>query len=113
MPRKTFNQSIAAAGIFDPFTDYQYRYLPWKGQVRLMAWTTAIGVTLQVRSGSEEIQPACPIDIGSAATGNLPSAFDVDPLDFVAAAGDLMSATFVNTTGGALVVSGVIDINPA
>jgi len=111
MPRKTFVQSIAAAGVFDPFTDWQYRYAPYKCSVRIMAWTSAVGVTQNVKSGSEEIQVASPIDIGGAA-GNLPSAFDVDPLDFTAPAGDLMSCVFTNTTGGALTVDGVIDLNP-
>lgn len=112
MPRRCVVQSIAAGAQYDPFADYQYRYLPWRGSVRLMAWSSAVGVTLQVRSGSEEIQVVSPIDIGGAA-GNLPSAFDVDPLDFVAPAGDLISALFTNTTAGALSVGLVLDINPA
>lgn len=112
MPRLTFSQSIAAAGQFDPFALWTYRYAPWRAQVRMMFWTTAVGVTCQAKSGAEEIQSASPVDIGAAAAGNLPSAFDVDPLDFIAAQGDLMSANFTNTTGGALSVMGVIDMNP-
>ena len=112
MPRLTFNQSIAAAGTFDPFGAWTYRYAPWKAQVRLMYWTTATGVNVQAKSGAEEIQTSSPIDIGAGAAGNLPSAFDVDPLDFIAAQGDLMSAVFTNTTAGALSVMGVIDMNP-
>lgn len=113
MPRLTFSQSIAAGGSFDPFTNWQYRYLPWRGHIRINAWTTAVGVTQEHRAGSEQLQAPSPVDIGGAAAGNLPSPFDVDPLDFVAAAGDLISATFTNTTGGALNVMGVIDVNPA
>lgn len=113
MPRLTFNQSIAAGAQFDPWALWQYRYLPWRGHIRVNVWTTAVGVTQEHRAGSEQLQAPSPVDIGSAASGNLPSPFDVDPIDFVAAAGDLISSTFTNTTAGALVVSGVIDVNPA
>jgi len=112
MPRLTFSQSIAAGASFDPFALWTYRYAPWRAQVRLMFWTTAAGITCQAKSGAEEIQTASPVDIGGGAAGNLPSAFDVDPLDFIAAQGDLMSAFFTNTTAGALNVMGVIDMNP-
>lgn len=113
MPRLTFSQSVAAAGTFDPFANWQYRYLPWRAHIRINAWTTAVGVNQEHRAGSEQIQAPSPVDVGGAAAGNLPSPFDVDPIDFVAGAGDLISATFTNTTGAALNVMGVIDVNPA
>lgn len=112
MPRLTFSQSIAAGGQFDPFTDWQYRYLPWPGRIRILGWTTAVGVTQEARAGSEQIQAPSPVDIGGGAAGNLPTVFDVDPLDYAAAAGDLISHLFRNTTAGALNVMGIIDVNP-
>lgn len=112
MPRLTFSQSVGAAGTYDPFAAWQYRYAPYPCRVRIMAWTTAVGVTQQVRSGTEQIQDTSPVDIGGAAAGNLPTVFDVDPLDFAAPAGDILSALFTNTTGGALNVMGVVDLNP-
>jgi len=113
MPRLTFSQSVAAAGRFDPWENWQYRYLPWRGSIRVNAWTTAVGVTQEHRAGSEQLQAPSPVDIGGAAAGNLPSPFDVDPIEFIAAPGDLISSVFINTTGGALNVMGVIDVNPA
>jgi len=113
MPRLTFSQSVAAGATYDALITSQYRYLPWRGRIRILAWTTAVGVVHSVTAGSEQLQPECPIDIGGAAAGNLPTVFDVDPLDFIAAAGDLLQANFRNTTGGALNVMGIIDINPA
>lgn len=111
MPRLVVNQSIAAGATVDLFANSQYRYLPWHARVRIMLWSTATGVNLNVMSGSENIQPDGVLDNGAAA-GNIPTVFDVDPLDFVAPAGDLLQVNARNTTGGALVVTGLIDVNP-
>lgn len=113
MPRLAFSQSVAAGATFDAAATSQYRYLPWRARVRLLDWTTAVGVLLSVTAGSEQLQPESPIDIGGAAAGNLPTVFDVDPLDFIAAPGDLLQVNFRNTTAGALNVMGILDINPA
>lgn len=112
MPRLTINQSVAAGATFDAFAASQYRYLPWPARVRVMGWTTATGVLFAALSGSETIQPESPVDIGAAAAGNLPTVFEVDPLDFAAPAGDLIQMLFRNTTAGALSVMAVIDVNP-
>ncbi len=112
MPRLTFNQSIAASSSADLMVNSQYRYLPWRARVRVLAQTTATGLTKQVTAGSEMIQPASPID-GSGAAAKLPTVFTVDPLDFIAAAGDLIQVIVANTTGGALSVTAIVDINPA
>lgn len=112
MPRLTFNTSIGAGATTDLMASSQYRYLPWRARVRILAQTTATGLTKQVTAGSEMIQPASPVD-GSGAAAKLPTVFTVDPLDFIAAAGDLLQVNVANTTAGALSVTAVIDINPA
>ena len=111
MPRLTFNQSVAAGATFDAMNTSQYRYLPWPARVRILAWTTATGVLQSHLAGSETIQPESPVDIGGTAA-HLPTVFEVDPLDYAAAAGDLIQANFRNTTAGALSVMGIIDVNP-
>jgi hypothetical protein len=113
VPRLTFSQSVAAGATFNPFSGWQYEYLPWRARVRAMAWTTAVGMLQSAVTGSESIQVESPLDIGGAAAGNLPTVFDVDPLDFVAPPGDRVTLNFRNTTGAALNVMGVIDVNPA
>ena len=115
MPRLTFSQSIplGPGTTFDPWANWQYRYLPYRAHIRINVWTTAVGVTQEHRAGSEQLQAPSPVDIGGAAIGNIPSPFDVDPVDFIGAPGDLISSVFTNTTGGALPVMGVIDVNPA
>jgi len=112
MPRITFNQSVAAGATFDALATSQYRYLPWRARVRILAWTTATGILQQHTAGSEVLQPETPVDAGAVAA-MLPTVFEVDPLDYIAAAGDLLQANYRNTTGGALAVLGLIDINPA
>lgn len=112
MPRITVSQSVAAGATFDAFANSIYRYLPWHARIRVLAWTTAVGVLFQSLSGSELIQPETPVDIGAAAAGHLPTVFEVDPLDFAAPRGDLLQMLFRNTTAGALNVMAVIDVNP-
>lgn len=113
-PRVQFAQSIGAGATFDPLTNSIYRYLPFNAFISIVAWTTATGVTVQALSGSELILPAAPIDFGAPAAGRIPrSGFDVTPLEFSAPAGDLLQVPFVNTTAGALTVSGIIDFTPA
>lgn len=112
MPRITVNQSVGAGATVDLFASSQYRYLPWPARIRLMLQTTATGVNMQVLSGSEMLQPATPID-ASGTANKLPTVFTVDPLDFVAPPGDLIQIQAINTTAGALSVTGVIDVNPA
>lgn len=112
MPRITVDQSVAAGATADVFANSQYRYLPWPARVRIMLQTTAVGLNQQVMAGSEVIHPATPIDATGAAH-KLPTVFTVDPLDFLAAAGDLLQVQVINTSAGALAVTGVIDVNPA
>lgn len=111
MPRLVVNRSIAAGASSDLFDVSQYRYLPWRARLRIMLWTTATGVLLSVTAGSTTIQPEGTLD-NTAAAGNMPTPFDVDPVEFIGAASDLVQITARNTTGGALVVTGVIDTDP-
>ena len=77
-----------------------------------MLQTTATGLNQQILTGTEQIQPATAID-GTGTAHKLPTPFTVTPLGFVAAAGDLLQVQVINTTAGALAVTGVIDVNPA
>lgn len=112
MPRFTFNTSIAAGATTNPLQGWQYEYLPWNAIVRLLAQTTATGVLLTIYSGSETIQQEAPLDGGGTANV-LPNSFKVEPIGFRAPGGDRLVLNFRNTTGGALAVTGVIDVNPA
>lgn len=112
MARLNFNQSVAAGDTYRPCDGWQYEYAPFGGIMRTNFWTTATGVVVTVTSGSDTIMERSPIDIGSAATGNLPSELDVTPVIDEVAAGDRLKIQFENTTGGALVVSGWVEYNP-
>lgn len=109
MPRLTFLNTFGGAGTFDPFASWQYRYAPYPCRVRILAWTTASTPTLQVRTGTEQIQDTSPLPVSASAT-KVPTVFDVDPLDFAAPAGDLLSALI--TAPAACTVTGIIDVNP-
>ncbi len=118
-PRLIFGNETPLAAIgagltFDPLQSSIYRYLPWAAHIAIVAWTTATGVRLTVLAGSELLVPEHNIEFGAAAAGRLPrSGFDVTPIEFTAARGDLLQTIFRNTTAGTLTVSGFIDFHPA
>jgi hypothetical protein len=111
-PRVQFSTSIPAGATTDVMLNSIYRYLPWPAALAIYAWTTASGVFVQVLAGSELIQPEAPIDFGAPVAGRMPTSFSVQPLVFEAAQGDLLQVPFRNSTAGALVVSGFIDLQP-
>jgi len=112
MPRLTVNVSIPAGSSVNVVAGWQYEYLPWPATVRALFRTTATGVLMTIFSGSETIQQESPIDAGGT-VNQLPTPFSVDPIGFRAPGGDRMNFLARNTTGGALSVTGVIDVNPA
>ena len=111
-PRFQFSTSIPAGATVDLFAQSIYRYLPFSALLELYAWTTATGVFIQVLAGSELLQPESPIDFGAPAAGRMPTPFTVSPLTAEAAAADLIQVLARNSTAGALVVSGFMDLTP-
>lgn len=112
MPRIAFSTSVAAGATLRPLASWQYEYLPYRSAVRVCSWASAVGMTLQVSAGSEVLQVPSPVDAGGT-TGHLPvPEQDAAPLDFIAQGGDRLDLAFVNTTGGAVIAMGFVDVNP-
>ncbi len=112
MPTFRFSQSVAAGATFDPLVNWQYRYLPWPAGVAVLARATAIGMVNTFTSGSETIVEESPTQAGGTA-GTTPSELNTTPDTWIAAAGDLLKLAFRNTTGGAVTIDGVIQVEPA
>ena len=114
MPRLSFSvPSLAAGATSRPLQSWQYEYLPYRAGVRVVAWGVAVGLTIAVTTGSEQLQVASPIDAG-ATLGHLPvPEQDAAPLDFIGQQGDRLDIAIMNTTGGAIAgVMGYVDVNP-
>jgi hypothetical protein len=114
MPMLTWSRSIAAGATDTPIQTlaWQYQYLPWPAAAKLGQKTTATGVTQAVSSGSQQIMESSPIQVVAVA-GLTPSELNTPFTYWMAAAGDFLKVINVNTTAGALVVDGIIVVEPA
>lgn len=105
---------VAAGAVYTPLqaASWQYEYLPWNAVIRLLDTCTAAGVLRTIFSGSETIQQETPVD-ASGTTGKLPNAFTSEPIGFRAPGGDRLQVRYRNTSGAAVPIMGIIDVNPA
>lgn len=114
MPQYSFSQALTAAQKnFDPLSGWQYRYLPWRAKVSLLLRTTgaAGNVTFTVYSGSETIQQRSLMQVGGTA-GVTPSALNTQPIEWVAAAGDVLMVLIDENASATPTVDGLIMVNP-
>ena len=111
MPSFTFSQSIAAGATFNPLEGWQYQYLPWPAEITVLARATAVALVAVYTSGSETIVEESPVPAGGT-TGVIPSPLNTPVQGWHAAAGDLLKLRYRNTSGGAIVVDGIIEAIP-
>jgi len=111
MPSFTFSTSIAANGTIRPLDGWQYEYLPWPAEVLVLARAVAIGIVNVYTSGSETIVEESPVQSGGTA-GVIPSSLNTPIQGWQAAGGDRLKLSYRNTTGAAVNVDGIIEINP-
>lgn len=101
MPQLQGRRTLAAnERNVDIFASWQYRYMPFRGLVRLGIHGThaAAGADIAVYTGSQNVVEQSPISAG-ATDGVMPSPLNVPYFEFVAEAGDLLS-TRINELGG-------------
>ena len=111
MPSFIFTQSVAAGATFNPLVGWQYQYLPWPAEVSVLARATAVGMVAVYTSGSETIVEESPVQAGGT-TGVTPSSLNTPVQGWHAAAGDLLKLNYRNTSGGAVIVDGIIEVMP-
>ena len=103
----TWSQAIAAGDDFLPLDRWQYRYIPAGGALSVVHRATAIGLRVNISTGSETVQQRSPVPAGGVA-GNIPSSFDVPSVDWTGASGDLQLIEYNNPTVGIITVDGQI-----
>jgi len=111
MPSFIFTQSIAAGATFNPLVGWQYQYLPWPAEISVLSRATAVGMVQVFTSGSETIVEESPVQAGGT-TGVTPSPLNTPVQGWHAAAGDLLKLNYRNTTGGAVIIDGIIEAVP-
>lgn len=111
MPTFTWTQSIPAGATFDPIdaAGWMYRYLPYPAVIEVIDNAGAVGVVKAVTFGSDTIQQESPVTAGGV-TGVIPSRLNVEPITEKGAASDLLRVVYRNTSGGAVVVNGIIQL---
>jgi len=111
MPSFIFSQSVIAGATFEPLTGWQYQYLPWPAEVNVLSRATAVGMVQVFTSGSETIVEESPVQAGGT-TGVTPSSLNTPIQGWHAAAGDLLKLRYRNTTGGPVIIDGIIEVQP-
>jgi len=114
MPSLTYTQSVAAGATFDPIdaVGWMYRYLPYNAIVENIDNATAIGMVVARTFGSDTIQQESPVSAGGT-SGVIPSRLAVEPVTEKAQASYLIRVVYRNTTAGAVIVNGIIQITRA
>lgn len=113
MPALSFSRSVAAGATDFPLASlaWTFEQLPYPAACRIMLRATAVGMLHRIQAGSETVQDETPIQAGGTA-GTTPSALNTTPTEFVAPAGDRLSLAMRNTTGAAITVDGIIQVEP-
>jgi len=111
-----WSNSLAAGVSQNPLDtagqEWKYKYVPYDCVVEILHRATAVGVVVQITSGSDEIQQSSPLSAGGT-TGVLTGRLNVEPVTFKAKAGDLLMISYRNTTAGAINVDGTIELTRA
>lgn len=111
MPSFTWTQSIAAGATFDPLDSagWMYRYVPYNAIVEVIDNATAVLMVVSRTFGSDTIQQESPVS-GGGVSGVIPSRLNVEPVTEKCNASDLLRIVYRNTSGGAIIVNGIIQL---
>lgn len=108
----SWSQSLAAGAIANPLDtagqEWKYKYVPYDCIVEVIHRATAVGMVVQITTGSDEVQQTSPVSAGGTA-GVLTGRLNVEPVTFRAKAGDLVIISYRNTTAGAITCDGTIE----
>lgn len=101
MPAIQFRRTLAAnERNVDLLANWQYRYAPFRGLVRIGIHGThaAAGADIAIYTGSQNVVEQSPISAG-ATDGVMPAPTNVPFFEFIVEAGDVIS-TKINELGG-------------
>lgn len=110
MPLRTFSASIPAGGTAFPLSDWNYRFPPKIAMIELMVNAGAVGVVMNLTTGAESIvQADSPVSAGGT-TGVLPARLNNEPIVDMVGPGEECVLSLRNTSGAAIVVNGVANL---
>lgn len=110
MPNLNFSQALTANQLgFNPFSGWQYEYLPFPAQVTALLRATGTSARATIYSGSDTIQERSPIQGGGTA-GTTPSPLNTTPITFLAPAGDRLKMAIDEVGGLTPTVDGLIQV---
>ena len=111
MPSFYFSTLMVANGTATPLDGWQYIYLPWPAEVKILMRSTLANVVQTITSGSETIVEESPVQAGGT-IGVTPSPLNTPVVGWLGAAGDLLKIRLRETAAGAPTVDGVIEVTP-
>ena len=98
----------ANATVDNIFAGSIYEFLPWNASISLGMLGSATGLVATVNTGSDTVQEESPLSVGTVMP-KIPDDMDVQD---VAAAGERFVVKVRNTTGAALTVRAIAQIQP-
>lgn len=110
MPQYNFSISVPANSSVTPLNTWQYRFPPKSALISLILNAAATGVVMNLTTGAESIVQADSVVSSGGTAGVLPSSFAQNPIVDQVDAGEEIVLTCRNTTAGAIVVNGVIEM---
>jgi hypothetical protein len=112
MPQLNGSQALTANQLgFNPFSGWQYEYVPFPSQVKVLVRATGLSGRITLYTGSETIQERSPIQGGGTA-GVTPSELNTAPIIFEAAQGDRLKAAIDEVSGLTPTVDFIIILEP-
>jgi len=111
MPSFYFSELMVANASATPLDGWQYIYLPWPAEIKILMRSTLVGMVQTVTSGSETIVEESPIQAGGT-LGVTPSPLNTPVIGWLGAAGDLLKIRLRETAGTTPTVDGVIEVTP-
>jgi hypothetical protein len=119
MPFFATVQTIAAGASVDLLNvtvgitrPWKYNRAPYSGILEVMVRAAAVGCTLQITAGSDEVEQESPISAGGTA-GVLPARLATEPITFTVQQGDVISVVATNTTGAGVEVQATFELTRA
>lgn len=109
----TISEAVAAGATVNALRNWTLRQPPTAGVLELLVDAAAVGLTMNVTTGTESIVQVDSIVGAGGAAGVLPNRLDNEPIVDKVAAGDELVLNIRNPTAGAITYNAVAIWTPA
>lgn len=108
MPQFNFSTAIAAGATANPLANWQYRIPQKPAQIELLLNATAVGVVMNLTTGSESIVQADSVVSAGGTAGVIPARLNAEPIVDMVLPLDEIVLSLRNTTAGSITVNGTV-----